>query len=1272
MDADEKDRPEHETFLKTRRQTLTEMLPEKLPSPAQTSQTSLPNVKRYRKGKSLDLRYTKSPGDSGLPYTPKLTRRQSLTADLHNTLLAESFANEARFTIPFPGHRAPDPIMLPQSKDSIAEESPSLSKRRKSALPPSSKSTRDLFFKKNQKKKIRRLSAKPKLKGASNDSVVGYAHSAETKETESTQHVSDDVGSRTISENMHVLKEFEMHLQYLTALAVDKPDDEDQTPRLCSTHLTEISRKFSSGKNAYKDQLLAQTKITCQDRIRTLLYKEKECCKLKLCCFSKYASDEHPQHSRVLSYIPFDIFILCLIFVNTCIIVLEQVLRHHHENAGLRNGTSSSVFQGAATNLDHTLYMLGIVDLVFLLVFTIECLLRLYALHLKRFANSAWNIFDVFIVVLGWITVFLQRDNGNGTSGTTALRMLRMARVIRSFRLLKDILIILDIVKREARLLFTVLSMAFFVMLIFTSAGMQLFGPSLQRRCVLTKEDVISSEMAQKDLWKHSNVSMVGIFDNPPRWCSNSCDAATDYFENSSWIPCLGPPVMTTIFGHGHTCTAYDSSMGNLTGENGTRYRATCALADKRVLKGFSNRHVSISGGLDFLSFQNFHSALLSVWYIISGDAVYILLGRLAGATSLLVSALFTMACSYLVGIPLFLSMQGLICTGLSMSKDDFFRNNHKLDLMHHYGRGGLDDSCAEESTSSSLQAGTKKQEPVLMKHNFQGKSLKESVVEKTFQKRGGKKEGSARNPSSDGISPHLPPSTTISTTNTTNTTQTRTELSEGKVDFSNINVHPYKSSRRSTLNDWQSRHLQSKCIRAIVESIWFDALVLLLIVLNTVILLVEMDPSLHASSESRNFFVYVEFCFSALFCIEIFLRMLAWGTCGYFGKARFNIFDFIVVISTSAISVLQMVVISDLRSERLYLDAGQAASAGRMLRLFKISRASRITKATQMIGSLKQLSTLAVDSFYSVSQAMMLACIVGSIFAIALSTQGSDDGKFCTVDNSGVGSYMSFENFSKSLYTLLMTIGWDHVWFTFDGCLNDEKYAHVIIYILWLLSVPTLVNKIITAVIVANFEASDSERKLYVTQRHYYLHLIHKEENRFLKACRLLELTSGYHAGKIHQNHNDETVRRINALSVNHRLNIARITARLTSLKVAVLSPENGFPSRELRSLRDIVIENIEKIHVEKLALAIRFYLLRSDELKSKFEKVEKQIRVLIRWHRMRPEMQLPFTLHLMHLISLFMIAEATSPANSLSENIPIMNNIGTYSLSSVEHIQL
>lgn len=76
---------------------------------------------------------------------------------------------------------------------------------------------------------------------------------------------------------------------------------------------------------------------------------------------------------------------------------------------------------------------LWVLNMIFLVTYTVEAFLRLSVLHLLYFYDK-WNYLDLFIVCAGWTTQAL-----NDKSNVAILRTLRLARLFRSFRIFSRI-----------------------------------------------------------------------------------------------------------------------------------------------------------------------------------------------------------------------------------------------------------------------------------------------------------------------------------------------------------------------------------------------------------------------------------------------------------------------------------------------------------------------------------------------------------------------------------------------------------------------------------------------------------------------------------------------------------------------------------------------------------------------------------------------------------------------------------------------------------------
>ncbi len=174
---------------------------------------------------------------------------------------------------------------------------------------------------------------------------------------------------------------------------------------------------------------------------------------------------------------PFDIFITIVILVNSVLIGVQTT----HDTPGIES-----------------------VQRVILYIFSIECLLRFIAAgNLKNYLSSGWNVFDLSLVIIGWIPPSIA---GN-SSAAMALRVLRVFRVLRLLRTAKEIKLIISVlIKSMKSLLYNGILFLIF-MYLFAVAGVSMFR--------LPNPDTLSGEkLAKYEL----------LMENAPHSPSNSPD----------------------------------------------------------------------------------------------------------------------------------------------------------------------------------------------------------------------------------------------------------------------------------------------------------------------------------------------------------------------------------------------------------------------------------------------------------------------------------------------------------------------------------------------------------------------------------------------------------------------------------------------------------------------------------------------------------------------------------------------------------------------------
>ena len=113
--------------------------------------------------------------------------------------------------------------------------------------------------------------------------------------------------------------------------------------------------------------------------------------------------ENNSEHGKYLTCVPFDMIVLFMILINAVLIVVDQAYeneRVQEYNSNLRaNGAGGS---GSVVGVTSTIAALNVLESIFMGLFTLEAILRLFALRCKRYLLDLWNTFDLIIVIMGW------------------------------------------------------------------------------------------------------------------------------------------------------------------------------------------------------------------------------------------------------------------------------------------------------------------------------------------------------------------------------------------------------------------------------------------------------------------------------------------------------------------------------------------------------------------------------------------------------------------------------------------------------------------------------------------------------------------------------------------------------------------------------------------------------------------------------------------------------------------------------------------------------
>lgn len=148
---------------------------------------------------------------------------------------------------------------------------------------------------------------------------------------------------------------------------------------------------------------------------------------------------------RIISSHRFEIGITLIIIVNSVLIGVETYTQSH---------------------------VISKIQLLILAIFSIEILLRYVAApSTKEFLKDGWNIFDLSLVIIGYIP----EDLFEGSSAMMALRVLRVLRVLRLLRAAKEIKVIIAVLlKSTSAMFYNVVLFGIFIYL-FSIVGVSLF-----------------------------------------------------------------------------------------------------------------------------------------------------------------------------------------------------------------------------------------------------------------------------------------------------------------------------------------------------------------------------------------------------------------------------------------------------------------------------------------------------------------------------------------------------------------------------------------------------------------------------------------------------------------------------------------------------------------------------------------------------------------------------------------------------------------------------
>lgn len=111
-------------------------------------------------------------------------------------------------------------------------------------------------------------------------------------------------------------------------------------------------------------------------------------------------------------------------------------------------------------------------DLVFIVIFTIECVLKIIAFTFGTYWTDNWNKFDFIVVILSYPGLFM----GSGGMSTNVFRVFRIGRILRLIKKARQLNLLFSTLVYSLPSLWNVGLLLFIVYFIFAVVGVSLFG----------------------------------------------------------------------------------------------------------------------------------------------------------------------------------------------------------------------------------------------------------------------------------------------------------------------------------------------------------------------------------------------------------------------------------------------------------------------------------------------------------------------------------------------------------------------------------------------------------------------------------------------------------------------------------------------------------------------------------------------------------------------------------------------------------------------------
>lgn len=253
-----------------------------------------------------------------------------------------------------------------------------------------------------------------------------------------------------------------------------------------------------------------------------------------------------------------------------------------------------------------------------------------------------------------------------------------------------------------------------------------------------------------------------------------------------------------------------------------------------------------------------------------------------------------------------------------------------------------------------------------------------------------------------------------------------------------------------------------------IIENKIFSVAILCCIVTNTIVLSIDHYG---ISSEMQNNLQAVNIVFTYIFCVEMVIKILAYGLKKYI-RDLMSLFDAVIVI-------LSLVEIYFLSQSKSSITAFRAAM---IFRVFKVLRILRIAKLFRYLKFMAHLITVigrSVSKYIYLGLLLLLLLMIYSLIGMQIFA-----GKLKKVPETRA-NFDSFHWSFVSTFQVLSVENWQSILYL--AMSSDAGYASCIFFISWIILGNYIIMNLFLAILLESFSRSEVEDNIKIEKENLF-----------------------------------------------------------------------------------------------------------------------------------------------------------------------------------------